>query len=83
MISPNKTLRTLLAVLCAASALFAFWQFYRFVQFRNAAGGIDPQGGTASLWIAIAAAVIACAAGGYVAFSSVTHDGEDVMHITS
>lgn len=83
MISLNKSLRTLLTGICAVSALVSFWQFYRFVQFRNAAGGVEPLGSTSSLWLAIAAAVVACAAGAYVAFSTVTHDREDVMHITS
>jgi hypothetical protein len=53
------------------------------VQFRNAAGRLDPQGGPMHLWLAIIAALIACAAGAYIAFSVVNHDKDDVIHITS
>jgi hypothetical protein len=80
---PNKILRALLIALSATSTLVALWQFYLFVQFRNAAGVLDPQGGTGKLWLAIAAALIACAAAAYLFFSTVNHDKEDVIHITS
>ena len=83
MSHPSRALRTVLAIVCAAAAVAAAWQFYLFVQFRNAAGGIDPQGGTSNLWLAVAATLVACAAGAYLAFSAVTHEKEDVMHITS
>ncbi|PYS94252.1 MAG: hypothetical protein DMF64_01275 [Acidobacteria bacterium] len=80
---PSKILRTFLIALSATSALFALWKFYLFVQFKNAAGQFDPQGGTRILWLAIAAALIACAAAAYLFFSAVNHDKEDVIHITS
>lgn len=80
---PSKTLRMALMALSAVSALVALWQFYLFVQFRNAAGRLDPQGGPMHLWLAIIAALIACAAGAYMAFSVVNHDKDDVIHITS
>jgi uncharacterized membrane protein YbhN (UPF0104 family) len=80
---PNKMLRAFIMALCALSALVAVWQFYLFVQFRNVAGSVDPQGGTSNLWLAVAATLVACAAGAYLVFSTVTHDKEDVMHITS
>ena len=80
---PNRSLRAILTAVCAASTIVALWQFYRFVQFRDAAGGFDPQGGTFNLLLAVGAALVACAAGGYVAFSIVNHDKEDVMHITT
>ena len=79
----NRSLRTILVGVCALSTLVALWQFYRFVQFRDVAGGFAPQGGTLILLLAVGAAVVACAAGGYVAFSVVNHDKEDVMHITT
>ena len=82
MSHPGNTLRMGLTALSAICALVAVWQFYLFVQFRNSAGGFDPQGGGPNLWLAVAAAAVACAAGGYVAFSVVNHDKEDVMHIT-
>jgi hypothetical protein len=80
---PNKILRTSLTAVGVASALVAVWQFYTFVQFKNAAGQFEPQGGTHILWLAIGAAVIACASAAYLFFSAVNHDKEDVMHITS
>jgi hypothetical protein len=80
---PSRTLRASIIALCALSTLIALWQFYLFVQFRNATGGIDPQGGTSNLWLAVAATLVACAAGAYVVFSAVTHDKDDVIHITS
>jgi cell division protein FtsX len=79
----GKSLRTAITALCALSALVAVWQFYLFVQFRNATGGVDPEGSTHNLWLAVAATLVACATGAYVVFSAVTHDKEDVIHITS
>jgi hypothetical protein len=79
----SRTIRTSLTVLSALSAIVALWQFYHFVQFRNTAGQLDPQGGTTTLLLAIGAALVACAAGAYVAFSLVNHDKDDVIHITS
>lgn len=80
---PGKSLRTLIITLGAASALVALWQFYLFVQFKNAAGQFEPQGGTHILWLAIGATFIACAAAAYLFFSAVNHEKEDVIHITS
>jgi heme/copper-type cytochrome/quinol oxidase subunit 2 len=80
---PGRALRTLITAICAISTLVALWQFYLFVQFRNATGGVDPQGGTSNLWLAVVATLIACVTGAYIVFSAVTHDKEDVMHITS
>jgi hypothetical protein len=80
---PSKILRTLIIALGVVSALVALWQFYLFVQFKNAAGHFDPQGGTHILWLAIGAALIACAAAAYLFFSAVNHEQEDVIHITS
>ena len=80
---PSKILRTFLIALSALSAVVALWQFYVFVQFKNAAGQFDPQGGTHVLWLAIGAALVACASAAYLFFSAVNHDKEDVMHITS
>ena len=79
----SKILRLSITALSAASALVALWQFYLFVQFKNAAGQLDPQGGTLNLWLAILAALVACAAGAYLAFAAVNHDKDDVIHITS
>ena len=83
MNQPSKILNISLTLVSALSALVALWQFYLFVQFRNAAGRLDPQGGPLHLWLAILAALIACAAGAYMAFSFVNHDKDDVIHITS
>jgi hypothetical protein len=83
MNQPGKILRTLIIALGVASALVALWQFYLFVQFKNATGQFDPQGGTHILWLAIGATLIACAAAAYLFFSAVNHEKEDVMHITS
>lgn len=43
------------------AAAVAAWQFYLFVVFRDARGALDAQGGGANLWIAVAAAGVACA----------------------
>ncbi|MGH9942646.1 MAG: hypothetical protein ACRD9R_09870 [Pyrinomonadaceae bacterium] len=79
----SKSSRMLLATLSVISAIIALWQFYLFVQFRNSKGILDPQGGSLNLWLAVGAALIACAAGAYVVFSVVNRDKEDVIHITS
>lgn len=83
MISISKGLRIPIVALSAISAVTAIWQFYLFVQFRNAAGGFDPQGGTLHLFFAVCAAIVACIAGALVAFSVVNHDQDEVIHITS
>ena len=79
----KKYLRVPIVLIGVVSAAVALWQFYLFVQFKNTAGQLDPQGGGFNLGLAVVAALIACAAGAYVAFSVVNHEKEDVMHITS
>lgn len=58
-------------------AAIAVWQFYLFVVSENA------DGGTAHLWWAIAAAVLACVLGFLVFSVFVRHDHDDDLHITS
>jgi hypothetical protein len=68
----------------AVIALVAAWQFYLFATFKNAQGIADPNGGgTYHLWLAIAAALVACVAGFIVFSISVGYDKDDEMHITS
>lgn len=55
----------------------AVWQFYLFVVSKSA------DGGTAHLWWAIAAAVLACVVGFLVFSVFVRHDDDDDLHITS
>lgn len=43
------------------AALVALWQFYMFVVYRDARGALDVQGGGLHLWLAIGAALVACA----------------------
>jgi hypothetical protein len=66
-----------------ALAAVAAWQFYLFASFRGASGTFDAQGGTLHLWIAVGAALAACALG-FVAFSVlVGYDEKDELHITT
>ena len=61
----------------------AAWQFYLFASFRDARGAFDAQGGTLHLWLAVGAAVAACALG-FVAFSVlVGYDEKDELHIST
>lgn len=78
---PDKTMRISIASLGAVSALASLWQFYLFVQFRNSAGVLDPQGGTVSLWLAMAAAAVAAAAMALLVLFAAHDDKEDVIHI--
>ena len=74
--------------LAAAAAMtllagLAAWQFYLFASFRGASGAFDTQGGTYHLWLAVGAALAACAIG-FVAFSVlVGYDEKDELHITT
>jgi hypothetical protein len=68
----------------AVVALIAIWQFYLFVTFKNARGVADPNGGGSyHLWLAIAAALVACIAGFIVFSISVGYNKDNEMHITS
>ncbi len=64
-------------------AAFALWQFYEFATFKDTRGIIDVQGGSLHLWLAIGAALLACA-GGFLVFSVfLRYDKDDEFHITS
>jgi hypothetical protein len=63
-----------------AAALSA-WQFYRFATFPEVSG-INTQGGSVHLWLAIGLAVIACVAGFFVFSVFLRYDRDDEMHIT-
>jgi hypothetical protein len=52
---------TVLWVVGLIMALVAAWQFYLFVVFRDSKGLLDAQGGNLHIWMAIGAAVVACA----------------------
>ena len=57
-----KNLRNgLLWAVGLVGAAVAAWQFYLFVVFRNSRGVLDVQGGGLHLWLAVGAAVVACA----------------------
>ncbi len=71
----------LLWVLGLAAAAVAAWQFYLFVVFRDSRGALDVQGGGANLWLAIAAAVVACVCVCYGIFGRINQTEE--FHITS
>jgi membrane associated rhomboid family serine protease len=64
-------------------ALIGIWQFYQFVNFTDARGVTDLQGGSVHLWWAIAMAVFACIAGVLVFSVFLRHDTEDELHITA
>lgn len=71
------------SVAVAALAAVAAWQFYLFASFRGASGAFEAQGGTYHLWIAVGAALAACALG-FIAFSVlVGYDEKDELHITT
>ena len=63
------------------AALVAVWQFYLFVIFRDTRGALDAQGGGSHLWLAILAAVVACASVGFGIFRNINQTEE--FHITS
>ena len=64
-----------LAILAAITA----WQFYLFVTLK----GVDVQGGTIHLWIAIAIGSITNVAGFFFISSFRRYDRENEMHIAS
>jgi membrane associated rhomboid family serine protease len=64
-------------------AAIGIWQFYQFVNFTNASGVADTQGGSVHLWWAITMAVFACIAGVLVFSVFLRHDTEDELHITA
>ena len=70
-------------VVVATLAVIAVWQFYLFATFKNSQGVFDAGGGMIHLWLAIGAAVVACAAGFFAFSVSVGHNEADDMHITS
>lgn len=80
----NKRLIKILAALIAmfAMAVTASRQLYLFTVFRDASGILDPQGGAYHLWFAIAAALVACVAGGLMCFFMLRRWGkEDVLSV--
>lgn len=62
-------------------AAIATWQFYLFVAFRDSKGFLETQGGTLHLWLAIAAALIACLCAFLGIFRRINSTEE--FHITS
>ena len=68
-----------LAVLAAIGA----WQFYLFAVFKAADGGVDLQGGTVHLWVAIAIGLITCVGAFFLISSFRRYDRRNEMHITS
>ena len=75
-----KTARVSIAALGTLSVFLSLWQFYLFFQFRDAAGRLDPQGGSLNLWLAVGAAAAACAAVALLFFFAVNGD-KGVNHI--
>jgi hypothetical protein len=63
------------------AALIAVWQFYVFVGFRDAQGSLEVQGGGLHLWLAIGAALAACACVFAGIFRRINQTEE--FHITS
>lgn len=76
-----KSLMDILSLVVGfAATMFAVYQFYLFAVFRNASGTYDVQGGTNHLWLAIAAAVVACVC--LLAFFLRRVNKEEEIHIT-
>ena len=71
----------LLWVVGLAAGAVAVWQFYLFVMFRDSRGALDAQGGGANLWLAVGAAVVACACVCFGIFGRISKTEE--FHITS
>lgn len=63
------------------AAAVTVWQFYLFVAFRDSRGALDVQGGALHLWLAIAAAVVACVCVFYGIFRRINKTEE--FHITT
>ncbi len=79
----GKSLRSVLLWAAGlAAAAVAAWQFYLFVVFRDSRGVLDAQGGGANLWLAVAAAVVACVCVCYGIFGRVNARTEE-FHINS
>lgn len=72
---------TLLLTIGLLMAAIATWQFYLFVAFRDSKGFLETQGGTLHLWLAIAAAVMACLCAFLGIFRRINRTEE--FHITS
>ena len=83
ILKKSKAGGLLATVAVTVLAVLAAWQFYLFASFRDARGAFDSQGGTYHLWLAVGAALAACALG-FVAFSVlVGYDEKDELHITT
>lgn len=77
-----KNLRnSLLWVVGLLMAAISIWQFYLFASFKDTQGVVDLQGGTLHLWLAIGAAVAACACAFLGIFRRINKAEE--FHITS
>ena len=82
MSNSGKSLKNVLLWAVGLTAgTVAAWQFYLFVVFRDSRGALDAQGGGANLWLAIAAAVVACVCVCYGIFGRINQTEE--FHITS
>lgn len=77
----RQLVTTLLWALGLLMAATAAWQFYLFVVFRNSWGMLDAQGGGLNLWLAVGAAVLACACVFLGIFRRINKAEE--LHITS
>ena len=77
----NNSIKVLLWVVGLAAAAVAAWQFYLFVVFRDSRGTLDAQGGGPNLWLALGAAVVACACVCIGIFGRINKTEE--FHITS
>ena len=62
------------------AALVAIWQFLVFVTFKDAKGLPDMMGGVNHLWLAIGAAIVACACA--IMFYTRHNGPEEEIHIT-
>ena len=58
------------------------WQFYAYVEFKDAAGPQNADGGGMHLLLAIVMAVFACFIGFLVFSVFLRHDSDDDLHIT-
>jgi hypothetical protein len=78
----NKSLANgLLWIVGLLTTAFAIWQFYLFVVFRDSTGVLDKQGGSFNLWLAVAAAIVACLCAYWGIFRRINKSEE--FHITS
>lgn len=81
----RKNIKNLCMSITGVSVLAAIgvWQFYQFVNFKDARGIANLQGGSVHLWWAIAMAIFACIAGVLVFSVFLRHDTDDKLHITA